>query len=161
MLSDAKPDIQADTKPEAAAGDKPDAKPEASGLASKVLSMMADDFPPDKLAWIGKVQWTGPTEIPLDQVDFSQSAQWQAKKEPDKVDGFVDKIEADNRKPVVLLKGPDGGKYRVIDGHHRSLAYQKLGEPLTAYAGTTSDEAAFKQALDVHVAQYEDTKFQG
>ena len=104
-----------------------------SGVTESVYAQLLEDFPPEAIAWVRAAPWTGPGEVPLDEIDFSNAAEWQATDEPERVQFFVDRIQAGNRKPIILVNEPNNEKLIVIDGHHRLLAYQQLGEPVNAY----------------------------
>lgn len=102
-----------------------------------------------------KVTWKGPVQVPLDKIDFSKANTWTASHNQAKVKKFVGKIQDGFKKPVILVMGPNGGKYRLADGHHRALAYKKLGQPVHAYVATVSDPAVYAEAMEMHAAQKE------
>lgn len=106
-----------------------------------VYEQLADDYPVDALGWVRDASWTGPEDVPLDRIDTSNKDTWQASKEPGKVERFKDKIrhklgKGKPLKPIVLVKTPGNTKLIVIDGHHRTLAYEALGLPAVAWVGT-------------------------
>ena len=110
-----------------------------------VARQLSADYPPDSLGWVKKLTWDGPKEIPLDTVDFSNKKNWNAWHEPARVSKFAAKIHKRAKqgrriKPVVLVDTPatdPSTNLKVIDGHHRSLAYQKLGKPVWGYVAKT------------------------
>lgn len=104
-----------------------------SGVTQSLYDQLAEDFPPESIAWIRAAKVEGPIEVPIDQIDFSNRDDWAASDEPDRVDFFADRIKDGKRKPVVLVNEPNNEKLIVIDGHHRTLAYEKLGQPVYAY----------------------------
>lgn len=101
----------------------------------RVLDQLSEDYPPEALEWINRAQWNGPVQVPLTKVDFSNSPNWQASKEPDKVATFERKIRSGWMKPVILVQTPHRRKLIVIDGHHRSMAYRGLNRPIMAWVG--------------------------
>jgi hypothetical protein len=111
--------------------------------ADDVARQLSTDYPPDSLGWVKNAQWSGPAEIPLSNINFANRKKWNAWHEPARVTKFANRIakraEQGRRvKPVVLADLPDSGKNRdlmIVDGHHRSLAYQKLGKPVWGYVG--------------------------
>ena len=118
---------------------------------------MLEDYPPDAIQWMHDAHWEGPTRVPAASVDFSDDAEWQASHEREKVERFKKKIKkklgkGKPIKPVVLIKTPKNDKFTVIDGHHRSLAYKELGEPLVAWVGHVDREKG--PWLETHSSQY-------
>lgn len=102
----------------------------------EVLDQLKSDFPPDAMEWIHEATWKGPVRVSLSQIDFSNSDNWRAAHEPDKVDKFVDKIGKGWEKPIILVKRPGMNKLMVVDGHHRALAYLHHEKSALAYVGT-------------------------
>lgn len=107
-----------------------------AGIAETVYQQLLEDYPTDSLKWVRAATWDGPMDVPLDQVDFSNRDKWQASQEPDRIQFFVDKIQAGDMKPVVLVNEPNNNKLIIIDGHHRSLAYEQLQRPIRAFVAT-------------------------
>lgn len=117
-----------------------------------VYQQLEDDFEPEAIEWVKRAKWEGPIDVPLDQIDFSNKDAWRASGHGKKVDKFAKKIDGGFKKPVILIARPDGGKYRVADGHHRTLAYQKLNKPVRAYvAHVGADDYA--AAMEMHSSQ--------
>lgn len=107
-------------------------------IAQAVLDQLAPDYSPESLAWVHGAHWRGPVLVPLSKVDFDDAESWDATTgdaDADKVDRFSSYIKQGRMKPVVMVQVPGENKYRVIDGHHRSLAYQGMGRPVLAYVG--------------------------
>jgi ParB-like chromosome segregation protein Spo0J len=100
-----------------------------------------------------KVAWSGPKDIPLDEIDFDNAKTWNASHNKAKVKKFVGKIQGGFKKPAILVKGPDSERYRVADGHHRVLAYHQLNKPVRAYVAHVSDPDVFAEALEMHASQ--------
>jgi hypothetical protein len=107
-------------------------------LADEIAKELASDYPPEALTWIRSIKWEGPERVDLADIDFSNADQWQASREPDKVEKFVQRINAGWSKPILLVKRPGMDKLMIVDGHHRALAYQKLGRRVIAFVGTAT-----------------------
>lgn len=117
-----------------------------------VYQQLEDDFEPDAIEWVKSAQWEGPIDVPLDKIDFSGKKSWRANGHPSKVKKFAKKIQGGYKKPAILIAPPGGGKFRVADGHHRSLAYQQLGQPVHAYVAHV-DEEGYAAAMEMHASQ--------
>lgn len=128
---DAKPG-DGDTKPAAKAEVGKHATPNPA-VADAVYRQLLDDYPAEALGWVRAAHWQGPQSVALDRIDFSHADTWQASHEKRKVRHFAGKIQAGKMKPIILVREPHNPKLIVIDGHHRALAYQKLGRPAVAY----------------------------
>ncbi len=124
---------------------------EGTEAVDAVYSQLVDDFEPKAIEWVKNTEWEL-KNVPVDQIDYSGSAQWKATAHKAKVGRFVEKIEDDDKKPIILVIPPDGGKYKVVDGHHRALAYKRLNEPARAYVGTVSAND-YPAALEMHAQQ--------
>jgi len=106
----------------------------AAGVADTVYALLKDDYSEDDIDWVKAAHWEGPLMVSLDQLDFQNAEQWSATTDdPGKIDDFVQKIADGHMKPIVLVNEPNDNKLRIIDGHHRALAYQRLGQPVMAY----------------------------
>lgn len=105
-------------------------------VAVEVYEHLLEDYPASALGWIPTVSWSGPLEIPVDEIDFSNANKWQASHED--IGPYAEKIRkaGGNWKPVVLVKRPGNDKFMIVDGHHRVLGYKKLGWPVRAYVAT-------------------------
>lgn len=103
--------------------------------AEQVFRQEAEDFPPQAVKWIkdSRVKWQGPIEVQLSEIDYANKVNWQAYKRTKKIAKFAQMIKSGDRKPIVLSKAPGQKKYKVVDGHTRALAYEKLGHPARAY----------------------------
>lgn len=113
----------------------------ADQLAARqyVFDQLLDDYPAKAVSWVKTVQWDGPKTVPLSELDFSNADSWNATGEPAKVEKFAGKISAGQLKPILVVKKPGNPKLVIIDGHHRSLAYKKLGREPLAWVGTVPD----------------------
>jgi hypothetical protein len=62
---------------------------------------------------------------------------WAAAHQSGAVRRFASQIKAGTGRtdPVVMVQEPGKNKANVVDGHHRTLAYQGLKRPVTAYVG--------------------------
>ncbi len=108
-----------------------------SGPASDVMRQLSKNFDPRGLGWVIATPWTGPQDVPLADIDFDDENAWAAHHQDDRVQHFVDKLRAgETIHPAVLVRTPRGtGKLKVVDGHHRALAYRELDRPVRAYVG--------------------------
>lgn len=127
-----------------------------SGVAESVFKQLADDFPPDSLAWVRAASWTGPMDVPLESIDFTNRDSWRATDEPDRVAFFVEKIKAGDKKPIVLVNEPNNRKMIIVDGHHRALAYEKLGMAAYAYVADVGTVTGAWETM--HNSQRSETK---
>lgn len=121
--------------------------------ARKVFSQLQDDFPSHDAKWAlnSDVKWSGAHEVPLAKIDFANEKNWNAYEHTAKLKKFEQKIKAGDRKPVILGK-VDGGKLKVLDGHHRVLAHQHLNLPVRAYIANIGHKSK-EAALEMHAAQ--------
>jgi HK97 family phage portal protein len=123
------------------------------GPAQRVYDQLLQNYPAAVLGWVLGASWSGPAEVPLDHVDFSNENEWAASQEPKRVKHFVRQIRKKGRtKPIVLVKTPDNPKLIIIDGHHRALAYRKAGKPIHAWIGHVTQ--AHGQWDELHSSQY-------
>lgn len=102
----------------------------------QVMAQMEENFPSQALEWVPQAVWSGPNLVSLNLVDFHDMETWSAFRETARVKHF-ERLIAGNEKfnPVILIKVPGHKKYRVVDGHHRALAYKNLGRPVKAWIG--------------------------
>ena len=103
----------------------------------EVFNQLSQDYDKKNINWVNSIPWRGPVEVPLSSIDFSNASNWQASKDQDHVDKFVNLISNEGfAKPIILVNQPHNDKKMIIlDGHHRALAYQKVGQPALAYIG--------------------------
>jgi 8-oxo-dGTP pyrophosphatase MutT (NUDIX family)/2'-5' RNA ligase len=120
-----------------------------------ILSVMRDKFPEAALRWVPKIKWIGPVQIPHDRIDYDDVDSWRASREPGDVKHYVRQIKDDDEEvaPVIMVQPEDENKVIAVDGHHRTLAYRKLGQPVKAYVGFAGGKA-LRQALETHSSQY-------
>ena len=105
--------------------------------AEHVENMMAGDFKPAGLKWIKDARWVGPIKVELDRVDQDDIDNWAASHEPEKVAKFVKLLEKGKKvKPAISVRQTEGdSRIKIVDGHHRFLAYKEVGEPFVTYLG--------------------------
>jgi SPP1 gp7 family putative phage head morphogenesis protein len=138
---------------------KPWKAPGAAG--DKVYRQLLADYPPAAIAWVREAEWTGPVRVPFSQVNYTPE-KWQARHEQGKVTRFRDKIRRQlaagkMTRPVVMIDRPDTGRGThlvVIDGHHRTIAFHQLGEPVVAWVGKVPSMAVARRAEQSHSYQY-------
>lgn len=104
-------------------------------LPKEIMSGLQDDYPMDVLSWIPKAKWSGPQRVDLADIDFSNSSNWHAADDADKVAGQADQIANGWEKPIILVRRPGMDKLMIVDGHHRSLAYLHHQKSALAYVG--------------------------
>ncbi len=101
-----------------------------------VMNQMRINYPEDSIEWMKDAHWIGPVKVPLDRVDFADAGRWAAFHQENHVENFKKLIqEGDPLHPVVAVQIPDDPKVKVVDGHHRALAYKELNKPVVAYVG--------------------------
>lgn len=107
--------------------------------AAAVRAQLEENFPDQALQWLNEATWSGPADVPLKAVDFHDMKTWSAYREPDRVAHFERIIQqGEDFNPVVLIKVPGHRKYRVVDGHHRAMAFRRLGLPVRAWVGVVA-----------------------
>jgi hypothetical protein len=121
-------------------------------IEHKVYTQLAKDFPINAINWVKNTKWEGPLEVPLHQIDFSDQINWKASHEPKKVNVHAKLIEQGQHAPIILGKIPGKELYSVLDGHHRLLAFVKLGQTPLAYIGEVSQDNV-EAALKMHDRQ--------
>lgn len=107
-----------------------------AATADEVAALMSQNFSAEGYAWVDDATWVGPLNVPTSLIDFSNEPRWAAHHEDAAVDRFEAKLRAgEPTHPAILVDTPGDPKLKVVDGHHRALAAQRLGKPLTAYVG--------------------------
>jgi HK97 family phage portal protein len=105
-----------------------------------VYSQLAENFPAGSVKWVKDSAWTGPTRVPLDEIDTRDRDQWDASRPQDKPQ--IEKLRAKLRKklargarpkPIILVRWPGADKWVIVDGHHR-FAAAELEEQAWAWA---------------------------
>jgi hypothetical protein len=121
----------------------PLATPQKLTTAQEVRLQLARDYPPGALSWVDEIQWAAkPQMVPLRQVDMTDGdTDWAAaRKDKLKIAAFVSRLRAGVRKPIVLIRHPGSPKLFACDGHTRILASAALGQPVTAWVGTSKTD---------------------
>lgn len=114
--------------------DRMRASDESPGIAEKVYRDLSEDYDEAQLGWVRHAQWRGPLVVPLSEIDWTNADSWPASEDEDHVDEFVERIKSDGYvKPIILVNEPNNDKLIIADGHHRALAYRKLGQNPMAY----------------------------
>ena len=123
--------------------------------AEHIFSQLAGNYPARSIAWVKArgIHWIGPIRVPLDRIDTHDEDSWAASHQPQAVSRFAREIGAGtgHTNPVVMVQSPENPKAVVIDGHHRYLAYRKLGQPAWAYVGIT--DRITPEMLETHSSQ--------
>jgi len=127
--------------------------PEIDPVTKKVYAQLLPDFPAPALEWVKRADWIGPLEITLEDIDFSDRANWKASHEPEKVKMHMKFIKDGNSKPIVLVQLPEHNLLTVVDAHHRLLAYEALGKKPIAFIGVVRG-SDIESALTMHSKQY-------
>jgi len=143
------------------APDSGDPEAEASDLSVEsylpgehVYVQMARNFPPEAIAWIRRARWTGPVMIPWEQIDTAGKKTWAASHQPGKVAEFKKQIKAhDGHVAPSILVRQKTGKSFLVDGHHRALAREELGQDVLGYIGTVSSQDDYDEATETHSSQ--------
>ena len=114
------------------AKDLDDPNPVAS---EHIYNMLLSDFSPKGLKWVKDVQWLGPIEVPLERIDFDDAEDWAASEDEAKVNKFVRMLKKGKSvKPGISVRQIEGdSRIKIVDGHHRLLAYRKLEIPFVTY----------------------------
>jgi 2'-5' RNA ligase len=91
--------------------------------------------------------------VPQDRIDTDDEESWAASHEGKAVKRFAKAIKAGtgHTHPVILVQSPGNPRAVVIDGHHRTLAYRKLGRPVRAYVGQVAEVTP--EILETHSYQ--------
>ena len=102
-----------------------------------VANLMRKNFPEKAIKWVYDARWVGPVLIPQDRIDCDDEDSWAASHEPEAVARFAKDIKngTGHTHPVIMVQTSDDDKADIVDGHHRTLAYRKLGQPVKAYVG--------------------------
>jgi len=127
--------------------------------AEHVIGQMRQNYPEKALGWMRDARWIGPVRIPQDRINTSDEDSWAASHEPKAVDRFAKAIKdgTGHTNPVVMVQKPGDDKTEIIDGHHRTLAYRKLGKPVLAYVGfVPRDDGPWDETHSAQIHQGED-----
>ena len=105
--------------------------------AEHVYLLMAKNFPAKSIEWVKRARWIGPIWVPWDRVDVDDKDKWAASHQPEKVKEFETAIKehAGHVAPSILVQEPNRHRAFIVDGHHRALARENLGQKVLAYVG--------------------------
>jgi len=106
---------------------RPDGK-----MAGTVFRQLLADYPASALGWVVAAHWHGPVDVPIEDIDTSNRDKWTASKDG-KIARHAQMIKEGKSPPAILVKPAGEDKYIIVDGHHRTLANEALGRPVTAY----------------------------
>jgi 8-oxo-dGTP pyrophosphatase MutT (NUDIX family) len=125
-----------------------------------VYLQLAGNFPASAIQWVKRARFVGPVWVPWDRVDQDDRSKWAASHQPQKVADFVRQIKehAGHVAPSVLVQEPGKMKAFIVDGHHRALAREKLGQKVLAYLGNIDprDREAAEQTHNFQIHQGSD-----
>lgn len=107
-------------------------------IAERVKAQLAGDYPPGALSWVSTLQWQGPQQVPVTQIDRTRGdTDWQAAAaDKAKLQVMRKRIGAGWKKPVILVRAKGAARLFAVDGHSRVLSCEALGQPVMAYIGT-------------------------
>jgi len=124
---------------------------DAIALREQVYQQMLRKFPPDSIAWVRQVRWSGPAQVPLSDIDSTGRDSWRASHEPAGVEEHRRKEASGTARPIVLVQ-PPGGRKTIVDGHHRFLGAEQNGQS-AILAWTASVPAATGPWTETHSSQ--------
>lgn len=120
----------------------------------QVYQQLARNYRPEGIAWVKDMPWYGPVPVPLDRVDWDHLRAWSAARDGAHVARFKAEIEAGRPPaPPVMVQVPGSATLKVIDGHHRSLAYRELGLHVPAWVGLADSDAPTAPWFQAHLYQ--------
>src|ERR1017187_7803375 len=76
-----------------------------TSIADRVKAQLQRDYPPGALSWVDDLAWSGPTRVPLGQIDKA-AGDWSGADDKPKVNSFARRISAGWKKPVVAIRRP-------------------------------------------------------
>lgn len=119
-----------------------------------IYRQLSANYPPDSIAWVRKIPWAGPVGVPLADIDWDSVRHWAAAHQEHHVEDFV-KLLSDGKAihPVVAVRTPGDSRVKIIDGHHRALAYRKLNRPVRAYVGSAPSDDESAPWFETHLYQ--------
>lgn len=110
--------------------------------AEHVMNQMRANYPEDSINWVKNAHWIGPVKLPVDRIDFGGVGKWAAFHQPERVKQFKKLIQqGETVNPIIAVQTPGDDKAKVVDGHHRSLAFKELGKPIPAYVGIVHSDS--------------------
>jgi hypothetical protein len=108
-------------------------------LTNKVYDYLKENYPEDVLDWVKDAEWSLQDKVPLSKIKMARRP--GGAREQDKVKGIAEAVkEGKPMEPVVLVKLSDG-TYKIADGYHRTLGFQKAGKSfIRAYVAVTDSD---------------------
>ena len=124
--------------------------------AEAVYQQLLANYPPASISWVRTIPWIGPVEVPLDRVDWDDEDSWAASHQGKRVKKFRARIRGAGQdvNPVVGVQVPGDNRLKIIDGHHRAMAYQAEGKPVKAYVGFAPSDNQSSPWFTTHSSQY-------
>ena len=124
--------------------------------AEHVYQQLLANYPPRAIGWVRTIPWIGPINVPLDRIDWDSVAGWAASHQKKRVKQFARRIldGGDDVHPVVGVQVPGDDRVKVIDGHHRALAYRKTDRPVKCYVGFAPSDNAGSPWFTTHSFQF-------
>lgn len=109
--------------------------------AEHVLNLMRGKFPEKALGWVDDATWVGPVKVPVDRFDTDDQDSWSASHHDSVIKDYQKQIKdgTAHLNPIIGVQVPGDDRVKIVDGHHRFLAYQALGKKVPAYIGTISN----------------------
>lgn len=139
--------------PEKAEREAADLKFESPVPAETVYLIMSKNFPPSAISWVRRAKWVGPAYVSWSDIDTENKKSWAAEHQPEKVREFQKQIKAhDGHVAPSILVRQKTGKSFIVDGHHRALAREELGQDVLAYIGNVNPED-YMAATETHSQQ--------
>ncbi len=110
--------------------------PSNAGITQSVYEQLEEDYGKRYLGWIKAAEWSGPIDVPLEEVSTANRRNWEAMQDLDHVKDFLSQVKDGSVKPIILVNEPNNDKMMIADGHHRFLAAEKLNVLVKAYIAT-------------------------
>lgn len=121
--------------------------------ASTVYRQLRANYPAESVSWVKRLDWHGPSEVPLAMFDWNSRDRWAAHHQQVKVDHFAALLQAREKvNPVIAILRPGTSRLVIIDGHHRALACRQIGWPVRAYVAVADGKDA-RLAEEAHLYQ--------
>lgn len=109
--------------------------------AEHVMNQLRKNYPEKALGWMKDARWVGPVKVPTDRFDTDDEDSWAASHESGRVGHFAKEMEdGQHLHPIVTVQEPGESKLKIIDGHHRFLAYRKRGKKARVYIGFVNSD---------------------
>lgn len=113
----------------------------ADRVTDTVHQTLAKTYPEHVLDWVNEANWSGPKQVPLDQIAMERRP---GGRDQAKVTGIAKGLLTSSpgaEAPVVLVKTPGSDKLKIADGYHRTLARRRVqDDAVPAYVGEVDAE---------------------